>query len=97
MRLDGAGGIDRLLLLDLVVAVQVGQPLVVVDARDLGDGRQAVEHLPAQFVRRGDEVVQQPQERLALACVGGNQVVQVNVSELADAVDAPHALLEANQ
>ena len=57
----------------------------------------AVEHLAAQLVRGGDEVVEEREERLALARVGCDEVVEEDIARLPDAMDPAHALLEANE
>ena len=82
------------MLFRLVVSVEVGQPLVVLDSGDLGYSGEAVEHLPAELVRSGHEVFEQPMERVALTRIDRDEVEEEDVSMLTDAVDPPHALLK---
>ena len=81
----------------LIVAECSGQDLgepVVGQTDELADETQRVEHAAIELVSGGDEVAEEDFENVALARFGRDQVVQLDVAGLADAVDATHPLFE---
>src|SRR5262249_8734771 len=93
LRVYCSGGCDGCLLLGLIVAVKVSEPPLIIESAYLGNCGEAVEHLTAQLVGGLDEVVQEHEKGVAFARVGGDEVVQVDLFMLTNAVNAPHALL----
>ena len=77
--------------------IRAGERLLEVEVHELGEQAQAVEHLPIELVGGDDEVAQEHLEDLALVGARCDEVVELDVASLADAVDAAHPLLESHE
>ena len=94
--LNGNQGLRTLLIVAEGSGQDLGEP-VVGQTDELTDETQGVEHPAIELVGGGDEVVEEDLQNVALAGVGRDQVVQLDIAGLADPVDAAHPLFETDE